>query len=72
MFTALRSAGIGVQVHYLPVYLHPYYEKLGYKKGLCPNAEVFSASELSIPLFPAITRAQQQMVVRELKKALTK
>ena len=42
----LHKEGIGAQVHYLPVYLHVYYERLGYKKGLCPNAETFAASEI--------------------------
>ena len=72
IFAALRKAGIGVQVHYLPVYLHPYYQKLGYKKGLCPNAETFSFSEISIPLFPGITKAQQTYVARKLRSELAK
>lgn len=70
VFGAMRAAGIGVQVHYLPVYLHPYYRKLGYKKGLCPNAESFYAGEVSIPLFARITAAQQKLVAQTLRKAL--
>lgn len=70
IFEALRAAGIGVQVHYLPVYLHPYYQKLGYKKGLCPNAEKFYAGEISIPLFSKITPAQQKFVADTLRRIL--
>src|SRR6185503_10383902 len=55
IFSTLRKKGIGVQVHYLPVYLHPYYRSLGYKKGLCPNAEAFSATCMSIPLYPTLS-----------------
>ena len=70
VFDKLRAVGIGVQVHYLPVYLHPYYAELGYRKGLCPNAEQFSFSALSIPLFPGITEQQQLFVVKKLKSIL--
>ncbi len=70
IFAELRKAGIGVQVHYLPVYLHPYYQKLGYKKGICPDAETFSFSEISIPLFPDLTKRDQQYVADTLRKAL--
>lgn len=70
VFAKLREAGVGVQVHHFPVHLHVYYQKLGYKKGLCPHAEAFVASEISIPLFPGITHKQQLYVVSSLKKAL--
>lgn len=55
VFDALRSAGIGVQVHYIPVYLHPYYQDIGYPAGLCPCAEDFYSREISLPLFPSMT-----------------
>lgn len=71
IFSLLRRAGIGVQVHYLPVYHHVYYEKLGFKKGLCPNTELFAATEISLPLFPDITKGQQDKVVKELKRAIS-
>ena len=70
VFTRLRAHGIGVQVHYLPVYLHPYYAALGYRKGQCPNAERYSFSALSIPLFPRITKQEQVFVARTLKKIM--
>ncbi|MDO8553031.1 MAG: UDP-4-amino-4,6-dideoxy-N-acetyl-beta-L-altrosamine transaminase [bacterium] len=72
IFTKLRKAGIGVQVHHVPVHLHHYYEKLAYKKGLCPNAEAFVASEISIPLFPGITLKQQTYIAREIREILAR
>lgn len=71
VFAKMRAAGIGVQVHHLPVYRHLFYEKLGYKKGLCPNTEAFVASEISIPLFPNITQKQQKFIADTLKRILT-
>lgn len=68
VFAALRGAGIGVQVHHVPVHTHLYYEKLGCQKGLCPNAEAFVASEISIPLFSKITKKQQRYIADTLKK----
>lgn len=70
-FDYLRAHGVGVQVHHIPVHTHPYYEKLGYKKGSCPKAEEFYSSAISLPLFAKITPAQQTKVVRLLKQALS-
>ncbi len=70
VFAKLRAAGIGVQVHYLPVYLHPYYQGIGYEKGLCPNAEAFSFSEISIPIFPGLALAEQKFVAKTLRDVL--
>ncbi len=67
VFQALRAQGIGVQVHYLPVYEHPYYQKLGYKKGLCLNAESFSASEISLPIFPDFSLSDQTRVIETVQ-----
>lgn len=68
---ALHAENIGVQVHYVPVYWHPYYESQGYKKGLCPVAEAEFARELSIPIFPQMTDSDQDDVLRGLEKVLT-
>lgn len=68
VFTELQKSGIGVQVHYLPVYLHPYYQALGYKKGLCPKAELFSESEISIPIFPTLSLRDQNTVIKILRR----
>jgi len=54
LYDALRATRILVQVHYLPVYWHPAYADLGYRRGMCPNAEEFYAQQLSLPLFPAM------------------
>lgn len=55
IFEKLRSLNIGVNVHYIPVYLQPYYEKLGYQKGLCLNAERYYETAITLPLFPKMT-----------------
>ncbi len=70
LFRLLRKAGVGVQVHYIPVYWHPYYQKLGYHKGLCPHAEAFYQSCISIPIFPKLTLEMQNKVVRCITHAL--
>jgi UDP-4-amino-4,6-dideoxy-N-acetyl-beta-L-altrosamine transaminase len=70
-FEALRSAGIGVQVHYIPVYRLPYYrDVLGYPQDECPAAEDYYWGAISLPMFPAMTRADAERVVRELRAAL--
>jgi len=70
VFEAMRAAGIGVQVNYIPVYWHPVYADLGYRRGLCPNAEAFYAEQLSLPLFPAMTDDDVDRVVEALAQAL--
>ncbi|HEY4515491.1 MAG TPA: UDP-4-amino-4,6-dideoxy-N-acetyl-beta-L-altrosamine transaminase [Candidatus Paceibacterota bacterium] len=62
----LREQGIGAQWHYPAVYLHPYYRKLGYKKGLCPVAEEFCGNEISLPIFPSLTLRDQDKVIKVL------
>ncbi|QFY06176.1 aminotransferase class V-fold PLP-dependent enzyme [Nonomuraea phyllanthi] len=66
VYDRMRAAGIGVQVNYLPAYLHPVFGDLGYRRGLCPRAEEFYAEELSLPLFADLTDAQQDRVVDTL------
>ena len=68
IFTELRALGIGVQVHYIPVYLNPFYQGLGYKKGLCPRAEAFYETELSIPIFPGLSVKDQDFVIKTIEK----
>ena len=62
-FAALRAAGIGVQVHYIPVHTHPYFRKLGFRAGQYPNTEAHYARAITIPLYAALTDAQQDSVV---------
>ncbi len=70
VFEKMRAAGIGVQVNYMPVYWHPVYADLGYRRGMCPNAEAFYAEELSLPIYPDLTDAQVDQVVDALTDAL--
>jgi dTDP-4-amino-4,6-dideoxygalactose transaminase len=71
VFEFLRSAGIGVQVHYVPVHLHAYYrQKFGCKAGDFPVAENFSAGQLSIPMFPDMTDDHVDFVVKKIKESL--
>jgi len=65
-FARMREAGIGVQVHYIPVHLHPYFSDLGFKKGEYPNAESHYSRSITIPLFAGMTEDQQDRVVGEL------
>lgn len=67
-FDAMVSEGIGCQVHYIPVYYFPYYKKMGYAKGLCPDAESLYERILSIPLFPKMTDADVEDVICAVRK----
>ncbi len=67
-FQALRAEGIGVQTHYIPVNAHPYYKKLGYKGSDTPNAQEFYRREISIPIFPAMTKNDIDDVKRAFEK----
>ena len=62
IFTKLRASGLGVQVHYIPVYKQPYYQKLGFKNDLCPICEEFYAKEISIPMYPTLTNEDIEFV----------
>jgi UDP-4-amino-4,6-dideoxy-N-acetyl-beta-L-altrosamine transaminase len=70
VYDALTSAGILVNLHYIPVYLQPYYAKMGFRKGYCPNAEQFYSEAISIPLYPGLTETQQDLVVTKLCEAI--
>lgn len=70
IFEALQAENIGVNVHYLPVYLHPYYKKLGYKKGECPVAEEIYSRMITIPLFPSMSDKDIKDVIEAVKKVL--
>lgn len=70
VFEGMRERGIGVQVNYLPVYWHPAYADLGYRRGMCPRAEAFYAEELSLPMYPGLTDAEVDRVVETLLDVL--
>ncbi|WP_368166437.1 UDP-4-amino-4,6-dideoxy-N-acetyl-beta-L-altrosamine transaminase [Aeromonas sp. R4-1] len=70
VFSALRAAGIGVNVHYIPVHTQPYYQRMGFELGDFPAAESYYQQAISLPLFHTMTDAQQDEVVRVLAHIL--
>ncbi len=70
VFDALRAENIGVNVHYIPVYYHPYYKKLGYEKGLCPNAEKLYDEIITLPLHPSMNNTDADDVIDAVRKVL--
>jgi UDP-4-amino-4,6-dideoxy-N-acetyl-beta-L-altrosamine transaminase len=70
VFEALRKAGIGVNLHYIPVYRQPFYEDLGFKAGYCPEAERYYSEAISLPMFPGLNLSEQGTVVQALQTAL--
>lgn len=70
VFERLRAAGVGVNVHYLPVHLQPDYRRLGFAPGHCPVAEDYSTRAITLPLYPGLTDREQDRVVHALKEAL--
>ncbi|MGN7478784.1 UDP-4-amino-4,6-dideoxy-N-acetyl-beta-L-altrosamine transaminase [Solibacillus silvestris] len=70
MFDAMRAANIGVHVHYIPVYWHPYYQELGYDKGLCPVAEAWYEKALTLPIHPGLTNEDIARVIQILKEKI--
>jgi UDP-4-amino-4,6-dideoxy-N-acetyl-beta-L-altrosamine transaminase len=70
IFKELRAAGIGVNLHYIPVYHQPYYRNLGFQKGKCPEAEQYYAEAISLPMFSKMTDDELQQVIRAVKHAL--
>lgn len=71
IFEALRADGIGVNLHYIPVHLQPYYTALGFSRGDFPKAEDYYARAISIPLYPGLSEADQDQVVASLQSALS-
>ncbi|MBU5436666.1 UDP-4-amino-4,6-dideoxy-N-acetyl-beta-L-altrosamine transaminase [Tissierella sp. MSJ-40] len=70
IYNALIGENIGVHVHYIPVYWHPYYQRLGYKKGLCPKAEELYNTLLTVPLFPAMSDEDVEDVINGFNKII--
>jgi UDP-4-amino-4,6-dideoxy-N-acetyl-beta-L-altrosamine transaminase len=70
VYDALREAGIGANLHYLPVHLQPYYRDLGFTDGQFPEAEAYAREAITIPLFPTMTQEQQDHVVATLEQLL--
>jgi len=71
VYEALRDAGILVNLHYIPVYRQPYYEKMGFSEGYCPEAEQYYSEIISIPMYPFLTKEQQDYVLLNLAEVLS-
>ncbi len=71
VFDALRAAGVGVNVHYIPVHTQPYYRNLGFAPGMFPEAESYYEDAITLPLFSRMTDDEQDTVVSALQKILT-
>ena len=72
VFETLRNVGIGVNLHYIPVYRQPYYEKLGFKAGYCPEADRYYAEAISLPMYFGLTIQQHDKVISALTSAISK
>jgi UDP-4-amino-4,6-dideoxy-N-acetyl-beta-L-altrosamine transaminase len=70
IYNALMAENIGCNVHYIPVYYFPYYQKSGYEKGLCPNAEQLYERLITIPLYYHMTDEDVKKVILAVKKVL--
>lgn len=70
IFQALQQENIGVNVHYIPIHLQPYYQKLGYQKGICPNAEKLYESIITLPLFSEMSEQDANDVIQAVKKVI--
>lgn len=71
VFDAMREAGVGVNLHYIPVHTQPYYRAIGFKPGDFPEAEKYYAQAISLPMFPTLTDEDQKVVVGALRTALS-
>lgn len=72
IFVQLRQNKLEVQIHYIPVYWHPYYQKLGYRRGICPIAEDFFLREISLPLYPAMSDEEIKYVANTILEIFQK
>ena len=72
VFNSLRENGIGVNVHYIPVYRQPYYAQLGFKAGMCREAENYYAEAISLPMYPMLSEAQHRKVIESLREVVGK
>lgn len=70
VFENLRAQDIGVNLHYIPIHMQPYYLNMGFQKGTCPNAERYYTEAISLPLFPNMSENQQDEVITALSRTL--
>jgi UDP-4-amino-4,6-dideoxy-N-acetyl-beta-L-altrosamine transaminase len=71
VYQALTAAEIGVNLHYIPVYLQPYYQQMGFRAGYCTQAEQYYSEVITIPLYPGLTESQQQDIYESLRSILS-
>lgn len=71
VFERMRADGIGVNLHYIPVYRHPYFARLGFAANYCPQADQYYSEALTLPMYPGLTEIDQDRVVESLKSALS-
>ncbi|KXG76347.1 UDP-4-amino-4,6-dideoxy-N-acetyl-beta-L-altrosamine transaminase [Thermotalea metallivorans] len=71
IFEALKAENIGVNVHYIPVHYHPYYQRLGYKRGICPHAEALYERIITLPLFPKMSDKDAEDVIDAVHKVIS-
>ena len=72
IFDDLKTAGIGVNLHYIPIHRHPYYRRMGFTLGQFPNAESYYSKSISIPLYFGLTEKDQDRVCAILEQSLLK
>jgi dTDP-4-amino-4,6-dideoxygalactose transaminase len=66
-YNAMQLAGINVNLHYIPVYRHPYYEAMGFKAGYCPESERYHREVLSIPMYPTLSELEQSKIIHTIR-----
>ena len=71
VFEAFRARGIGVNLHYIPVHLHPFYQQMGFKEGQFPVSEQYYREAISLPMFPTISGPQQSEVINIVHDVLS-
>jgi len=70
VFAAFHEQGVRVNLHYIPIYLQPYYQSRGFKRGYCPEAEAYYSEAISIPIYPTLFNVQQDQVISGLRKII--
>ena len=68
LFERLRTSGINVNLHYIPIYKHPYYKEIGFSEPHYPEAELYYSEAISIPIFPSMTYEEQTKVINTIKE----
>jgi len=71
LYHYLRKHGILAQIHYSPVYLQPYYQKIGYLEGLCPKSEFLYGKMITLPIYPYLSKNDQEFVINKVKEFLS-